>query len=140
MADDDAEDRQLVRHALDESGLKHDLRCVCDGVELVEYLRGEGEYAAGRPAPRPDLILLDFNMPRMDGREALAIIKSDMQLRQIPVVALTTSAADDDISFSYDKGANSFISKPTSFRDWVEILRILCDYWFRVVELPPPPK
>jgi CheY-like chemotaxis protein len=130
----------LVRHALDESGLKHDLRCVCDGVELFEYLRGEGEYAAARPAPRPDLILLDFNMPRMDGREALAIIKSDPRLRQIPVVALTTSAAEDDISFSYNTGVNSFVSKPTSFRDWVDILRILCDYWFRVVELPPSPK
>jgi two-component system, response regulator len=140
MADDDVEDRQLVRHALDDSGLDHELRCVCDGVELFEYLRGEGEYANGKPAPWPDVILLDFKMPRMDGREVLAKIKTDPQLRRIPVVALTTSAAEDDISFSYDSGVNSFVSKPTSFREWVEILRIICEYWFRVVELPPPPK
>ncbi len=140
MADDDAEDRQLVRDALGESGFDHDLRCVRDGVELFEYLCGEGEYANGRPAPRPDIILLDFKMPRMDGREVLMKIKSDPQWRRIPVVALTTSAAEDDISFSYDLGVNSFVSKPTSFRKWVEILRIISDYWFRVVELPPPLK
>ncbi|MCC6126111.1 MAG: response regulator [Pirellulales bacterium] len=139
MADDDAEDCQLVRDALMESGSEHELRCVRDGVELFDYLRRAGEYANGRPAPRPDIILLDFKMPRMDGREALAEIKSDPQFRQIPVVALTTSAAEDDIGFSYDLGVNSFVSKPTSFRQWVEILRILSDYWFRVVELPPPP-
>ena len=140
MADDDAEDRELVRDALREGGFDHELRCVRDGVELFEYLRREGEYANGRPAPRPDIILLDFKMPRMDGREALATIKSDPQLRQIPVVALTTSAAEDDIRFSYDRGVNSFVSKPTSFRQWVEILRIISDYWFHVVELPPPPE
>jgi CheY-like chemotaxis protein len=142
MADDDAEDRQLVRDALKDGGFDHDLRCVCDGVELFEYLRLEGEYANGRPAPRPDIILLDFKMPRMDGREVLMHIKSDPQLRQIPIVALTTSAAEDDISNSYHLGVNSFVSKPTSFRQWVEILRIICDYWFHVVELPqyPNPK
>jgi CheY-like chemotaxis protein len=139
MADDDAEDRQLVRDALVEGGFDHRLQCVRDGVELFEYLRRTGEYANGREAPRPDIILLDFKMPRMDGREALAEIKSDPLLRRIPVVALTTSVAEDDISYSYDSGANSFISKPTSFREWVDILRTLSDYWFRVVELPPPP-
>jgi CheY-like chemotaxis protein len=140
MADDDAEDRQLVRDALAEGGFDHRLECVCDGVELFEYLRREGIFANGRKAPRPDIILLDFKMPRKDGREVLTEIKSDPLLRRIPVIALTTSVAEDDIGFSYDSGANSFIAKPTSFRQWVEILRTLSDYWFRVVELPPPPE
>ena len=140
MADDDVEDRELVRDALREGGFDHELRCVRDGVELFEYLRREGEYAKERSAPRPDIILLDFKMPRMDGREVLAKIKTDPHLRQIPVLALTTSAAEDDIGFSYDRGVNCFISKPTSFREWVEILRIICEFWFRVVELPPSPK
>jgi CheY-like chemotaxis protein len=139
MADDDAEDRQLVRDALAENRFDHEMRWVCDGVELFEYLRQEGRYV-GRAAPRPDIILLDFKMPRMDGREVLGKIKTDPQLRQIPVIALTTSAAEDDIAFSYDVGANSFISKPTSFREWVEILRIVCNFWFEVAELPPNPK
>jgi CheY-like chemotaxis protein len=139
MADDDAEDRQLVRDALVENGFDHELRWVCDGVELFEYLRQEGEYAE-RSSPRPDIILLDFKMPRMDGREVLGKIKSDPGLRQIPVIALTTSAADDDIAFSYNAGANSFITKPTSFREWVDILRIVCTFWFQVAELPPNPR
>jgi CheY-like chemotaxis protein len=139
MADDDAEDRQLVRDALREGGFDHELRCVRDGVELFDYLRRRGEFADAPSAPRPDIILLDFKMPRKDGREVLAEIKADPQLRRIPVIALTTSNTEDDISFSYYSGGNSYVSKPTSFREWVEILRIMSDYWFRVVELPPPP-
>jgi CheY-like chemotaxis protein len=140
MADDDAEDRQLVADALREGGFDHDLRCVRDGVELFDYLRRTGAFAEPGCAPRPDIILLDFKMPRKDGREVLAEIKADPQLRRIPVIALTTSNAEDDIGFSYDFGGNSYVSKPTSFREWVEIVRILSDYWFRVVELPPPPR
>jgi CheY-like chemotaxis protein len=109
MADDDAEDRQLVRDALAEGGFDHELRCVRDGVELFEYLQREGEFAKEHSAPRPDIILLDFKMPRMDGREVLVKIKTDPCLRRIPVLALTTSAAEDDIGFSYDKGVNCFI-------------------------------
>jgi len=137
MADDDAEDCQLVRDALGEAGQSHDLRFVRDGEELFDYLRHRGEYANGRSAPRPDLILLDFKMPRKDGREALKEIKADAQLRRIPVVVLTTSTAEDDIAFSYDMGVNSFITKPATFRQWVKIIRTLSKYWFEVVELPP---
>jgi CheY-like chemotaxis protein len=137
MADDDAEDCQLVRDALGETGQTHDLRTVRDGEELFDYLRHRGEYENGRAAPRPDLILLDFKMPRKDGREALSELKADPQLRRIPVVVLTTSAVEDDIAFSYDMGVNSFITKPTTFRRWVEIIKTLGKYWFEVVELPP---
>jgi CheY-like chemotaxis protein len=137
MADDDAEDCQLVLDAMRESGMNYELRFVRDGEELIEYLRFQGEYINSRAAPRPDLILLDFKMPRKDGREALLEIKGDPQLRRIPVVALTTSTAEDDIAFSYETGANSYITKPTSFREWVEIVEILGKYWFEVVELPP---
>jgi CheY-like chemotaxis protein len=137
MADDDAEDCQLVRDALKESGQPHDLRFVRDGEELFDYLRHLGEYENGQAAPLPDLILLDFKMPRKDGREALKELKTDPKLRRIPVVALTTSTAEDDIVFSYDIGVNSFITKPTTFRKWVEIIRILSKYWFEIVELPP---
>jgi CheY-like chemotaxis protein len=136
MADDDAEDCQLVRDALGEAGQSHDLRFVRDGEELFDYLRHLGEYESYSAAPRPDLILLDFKMPRKDGREALREIKADAQLRRIPVVVLTTSAVEDDITFSYDMGVNSFITKPTTFRQWVEIIKTLSKYWFEVVELP----
>jgi CheY-like chemotaxis protein len=137
MADDDAEDCQLVRDALGEAGQTHDLRFVRDGEELFDYLRHCGEYENCSAAPRPDLILLDFKMPRKDGREALKEIKADPQLRRIPVVVLTTSAVEEDIAFSYDMGVNSFITKPTTFRQWVEIVSILSKYWFEVVKLPP---
>ena len=140
MADDDAEDCQLVRDALREAGQPHDLRFVRDGEELFDYLRHRGQYEHANGAPLPDLILLDFNMPRKDGREALREIKADPQLRRIPVVALTTSTAEDDIAFSYDIGVNSFITKPTTFRQWVRIIRILSKYWFEIVELPPDKK
>jgi CheY-like chemotaxis protein len=137
MADDDAEDCQLVRDALSEAAQSHDLRTVRDGEELLEYLRHCGQYAGAVDAPRPDLILLDFKMPRKDGREALREIKADPLLRLIPVVVLSTSTIEDDIAFSYDKGANSFITKPATFRQWVEIAEMLGKYWFDVVALPP---
>jgi CheY-like chemotaxis protein len=137
MADDDAEDCQLVRDALTEAGQRHDLRIVRDGEELFDYLRHRGEYENTRSAPRPDLILLDFKMPRKDGRETLREIKADPLLRRIPVIALTTSMAEDDIVFSYDMGVNSFISKPTTFRRWLEVVSIISKYWFEIVELPP---
>jgi two-component system, response regulator len=137
MADDDAEDCQLVRDALGEAGQSHDLRFVRDGEELFDYLRHRGEYENSSAAPQPDLILLDFKMPRKDGREALGELKADPQLRRIPVVVLTTSTVEDDIAFAYDIGVNSFITKPTTFRQWVEIVNTLSKYWFEVVELPP---
>jgi CheY-like chemotaxis protein len=137
MADDDADDRLLTQEAFAEGSLVHDLRFVKDGEELLAYLRRQGNYNSPSLAPRPELILLDLNMPRKDGREALAEIKMDPKLRQIPIVVLTTSRDQQDIYQSYDLGANSFITKPASFADLVDMLRSLEHYWFEVTELPP---
>ncbi len=135
MADDDEDDRRLTREALEEGRLVNDLRFVENGEELLEYLRHEGAYAS-REAPRPGLILLDLNMPKMDGRTALDTIKRDPELRAIPVVVLTTSKADEDIYESYDLGVNSYIVKPVTFEALVDILQTLEKYWFEIVELP----
>jgi len=136
MADDDDDDRRLTREALLEGRLVNDLRFVENGEELMDYLRRQGKYAAAE-APRPGLILLDLNMPRKDGRTVLKEIKSDPELRQIPVVVLTTSQADEDIFKSYDLGVNSYIIKPVTFEALVDILQTLEKYWFEIVELPP---
>jgi CheY-like chemotaxis protein len=136
MADDDADDRDLTREALTESRLANDLRFVQDGVELMDYLLHRGAYGPGASAPRPGVILLDLNMPRMDGREALREIKANPQLRAIPVVVLTTSRAEEDIARSYELGANSFISKPVTFDGLVSVMRSLGQYWFDIVALP----
>ena len=107
-----------------------------DGEELLDYLHRRGKYSPPADTPRPGLILLDLNMPRMDGREALREIKGDASLRQIPVVVMTTSKAEEDILRSYDSGASSFISKPMSFEGLVELMKGLGRYWFEIVELP----
>ncbi len=138
MADDDADDRLLAQDAANECRLSAELRFVEDGEELLEYLRQSGKYAGG-DAPSPGLILLDLNMPRKDGREALREIKSDPALRRIPVVVLTTSKADTDIGKIYELGANSFIAKPVSFDALVNVMKTLANYWFGVVELPLKP-
>jgi len=137
MADDDADDRRLTRDALEESRLANDLRFVENGEELLDYLRNKGKYADTEASPRPGLILLDLNMPRMDGRTALKEMKADPDLRQIPVTVLTTSKADEDIFRSYDLGVNSYIVKPVTFEALVDILQTLEKYWFEIVELPP---
>jgi CheY-like chemotaxis protein len=137
MADDDEDDRVLAADALRDARLANEMRFVVDGEDLMEYLRGEGPYApADVEAPWPGLILLDLNMPRKDGREALAEIKADPVLRRIPVVALTTSRAEEDIVRTYDLGVNSFISKPVTFDGLVAAMRTLTQYWFDLVELP----
>jgi CheY-like chemotaxis protein len=136
MADDDADDRLLAKDALTECRLANDLHFVEDGEELLEYLQRRGKYSSMADAPRPGLILLDLNMPKKDGREALKEIRSDPELRKIPVVVLTTSKADTDIGCIYELGANSFISKPVSFDSLVEVMKILGRYWFEIVELP----
>ena len=136
MADDDAEDRMLAREALEESRLANDFRYVENGEELLDYLRRRGKYADPAVSPRPGLILLDLNMPRKDGFEALAEIKEDPNLRQIPVVILTTSRAEEDVYRGYDLGVNSFITKPVSFEGLVEAMKTLGRYWFEIVELP----
>ena len=137
MADDDEEDRMMTKEAWEESRLANDLRFVEDGEELMQYLERQGKYADPAASPRPGLILLDLNMPKKDGREALQEIKAAEHLRQIPVVVLTTSEAEEDILRSYDVGANSYITKPVTFDGLVEIVRQLDDYWFEMVELPP---
>lgn len=136
MADDDPDDRLLTADALKEARLINDIRFVENGVELLEYLRKQGKYAAPADAPRPGLILLDLNMPRMDGRTVLKELKSDADLRSIPVVVLTTSKDDEDVYRSYDLGVNSYIVKPVTFEALVDILQTLEKYWFEIVELP----
>ena len=135
MADDDADDRMMAADAMRESRLGNTFRCVEDGQELMDYLTRRGKYAV-IDAPRPGLILLDLNMPRKDGRQALEEIKRDPDLRRIPVVILTTSKTEEDVLRSYDLGANSFITKPVTFDRLVDIVRALGTYWFEIVELP----
>jgi CheY-like chemotaxis protein len=137
IADDDPEDRMLVEDAFIESRLANDLRFVEDGEQLMDYLYHRGQYTDPVNSPRPGIILLDLNMPKKDGREALKEIKSDPRLRQIPVVVLTTSRAEEDIFRSYDLGVNSFITKPVTFTAMVELMKTLGKYWFEIVELPP---
>jgi CheY-like chemotaxis protein len=140
MADDDEEDRQLTKEALRGSRLSNDMRFVVDGQDLLDYLRHEGHYAdPSADAPRPGIILLDLNMPKVDGREALAEIKADESLRSIPVVVLTTSKDEEDIFRSYDLGVNSFITKPVTFAGLVEVMQTWTRYWFEVVDLPLGP-
>jgi CheY-like chemotaxis protein len=137
MADDDEDDRLLTADALKEARLANDMRFVIDGEDLMNYLKRSGPYAASNgDAPRPGIILLDLNMPKKDGREALAEIKADPDLRQIPVVVLTTSKAEEDIVRTYDLGVNSFITKPVTFDGLAEAMRTLANYWFDLVELP----
>ncbi len=136
LADDDEDDRLLTKEALAESRLANDLHMVSDGEELMDYLCRRGDYASLENSPRPGLILLDLNMPKKDGREALREIKSDLTLRQIPVVVLTTSGAEEDIYRTYDLGANSFITKPVMFESLVRVMKDLGRYWFEIVELP----
>ena len=137
MADDDEDDRLLTEEAFTESHLANDLHFVKDGEELMQYLLRQGEYTDPKTSPRPGIILLDLNMPRKDGREALEEIKSNPDLCRIPVIILTTSKAEEDIVRSYDLGANSFIAKPVTFRRLVEVLKTVGNYWFHIVQLPP---
>jgi len=136
MADDDQDDCLLVKDAFKESRLVNDLRFVDDGEDLMDYLYHRGKYADMTLSPRPGLILLDLNMPRKDGREALKEIKSDSDLRSIPIVVLTTSKQEEDIIRSYDVGANSYVTKPVTFKGLVEVMRSLGRYWLEIVELP----
>ena len=136
MADDDADDRLMAREALEEARLANPMFFVEDGEELLDYLHLRGRYAEPGKAPLPGLILLDLNMPKKDGREALMEIKRDVALRRIPIVVLTTSKAEEDIYRSYDLGVNSFITKPVTFEGLVEVMKGLANYWFQIVELP----
>ena len=139
MAEDDPDDRLLTEEAFSEALLANDLRFVEDGEELMDYLYRRGKYADASNSPHPGLILLDLNMPRKDGREALEEIKANPNLRRIPIVVLTTSKAEEDILRTYDLGVSGFITKPVQFESLVEVVKVLGKYWFEIVELPPEP-
>jgi len=136
IADDDAEDRMLVKDALEESKLINNIKFVENGEELLDYLHNKGKFADKNQNPTPGLILLDLNMPKKDGREALKEIKEDPILKVIPVVVLTTSKAEEDILKTYNLGVSSFITKPVTFTALVKIMETLSKYWFEIVELP----
>jgi len=136
VAEDDPDDRLLVREALEDIRLCNQLNFVADGRELIDFLRAKGDYADRAGQPLPSILLLDLNMPRMDGREALKIIKTDPALRQLPVVVLTTSKAEEDIYRTYDLGVNSFITKPVTFVALASMMAILTGYWLEFVSLP----
>jgi len=137
IAEDDPDDLILIREALDENRFECVFKSVNDGEELLHYLRNTGRYADKKLFPKPDIILLDLNMPRKDGREALAEIKGDPELKFLPVVVLTTSNSAEDIIRSYTLGANSYIIKPSTFNAVIKIFRSLCAYWFQTAKLPP---
>ena len=137
LADDDPDDRKLTQDAFMENRLANEFKTVEDGEELMHYLHRRGKYESLKGEPLPGLILLDLNMPRKDGREALKEIKADPDLRRIPIVVLTTSKAEEDIIRSYDLGVNSYVTKPVTFKSLVELIKVLGRYWFEVVELPP---
>jgi CheY-like chemotaxis protein len=136
MAEDDADDRLLVKDAMAECQWNAEIRFVENGEQLMDYLKHRGNFVDPETAPRPGLVILDLNMPRMDGREVLREMKANADFRRIPVVVLTTSHADTDIERIYDLGANSFISKPLDFQSLVNLMRLLGQYWFKAVELP----
>jgi CheY-like chemotaxis protein len=138
MADDDEEDRDQARDALEGTRLGERMEFVTDGQDLIDYLRHDGPYA-NAPTPRPSIILLDLNMPRKDGREALAELKADASLRQIPVVILTTSSDDLDVQNAYALGASSYITKPVTHGKLTEVMQMVARYWSEVVQLPDTP-
>ena len=137
LVEDELGDQELTRRALLEGKTEKDLHVVKDGEEALDYLQRRGRYAEGKRWPLPDLILLDLNLPRLDGRQFLAHIKADPRLRRIPVVVLTTSQQEKDIVQSYDAGANSYIVKPTTVDQSLKLVQALEAYWFEAVELPP---
>lgn len=139
VADDDEDDCLLVREAFEESRPNSNLSFVHDGEQLMAYLLRQSPFEDPAHYPTPDLILLDLNMPCMDGREALRAIKGHEKLCRIPVIILTTSSACEDVAQSYDDGVNSFITKPASYSELIEFIRQLGDYWLALVNLPPSP-
>jgi len=138
ICDDDEDDRLLTQQALEDAHVSNSIRFVEDGEQLLDYLYQRGKFGGEIGlAPRPGLILLDLNMPKMDGREALKVIKEDPALHDIPIVVLSTSRLDEDIIRSYQLGVNSFITKPVTFSGLVEAMNVLGRYWLEIVELPP---
>ena len=133
LIEDNAGDARLAKEALRDAKVSNNLSWVADGVEAMAYLRREGQYDK---APRPDLILLDLNLPRKDGREVLSAIKADDKLKRIPVVILTTSQAEEDILRAYHLNANCYISKPVDLDQFIKVVRTIEDFWLTIVKLP----
>jgi CheY-like chemotaxis protein len=138
FAEDDPDDRLLLREALKTISSECDIRFVQDGNELIEYLRHRGRYKSAIDSPQPALIMLDLNMPGKDGRDAAQEIKSDPKLRHIPIVVLTTSKLEEDVSRLYDIGVNSFVCKPANFEGLLRLVRKVREFWLRTAELPSP--
>lgn len=137
LVEDNAADIRLTREALRDAKILNDLHVVRDGVEAIDFLRQGPGF---EDAPRPDLVILDLNLPRKDGKEVLADIKADPDLRTIPVAVLTTSAAEADILNSYDLGANCYLTKPVDLTQFLKLVQTIEDFWLGVVRLPPRPK
>lgn len=136
IADDDADDRELIKAAFDENSTQHQINFVENGEELLLYLKRDGQYADETLHPLPHIILLDLNMPKKDGREALKEIKADTLFKSIPVIILTTSMEEKDITTSYELGVNSYIIKPVTYSGLVEFTGLISKYWFEIAELP----
>lgn len=134
LVEDSPGDARLAREGLSECKIRNNLHVVDDGVKAMAFLRRQGEYAK---APRPDLILLDLNLPRKDGREVLREVKEDESLKAIPVVILTTSKAEEDIIKSYSLHANCYVTKPLGLQQFLDVVRSIEDFWFTIVRLPP---
>lgn len=137
VADDDPDDRMMIEEAFEENRVVNAVEFVEDGEQLMAYLRREGDYAHLAGRPYPGIVLLDLNMPRKDGREALKELKADPDLCRIPVVVLTTSQAEEDIYRTYGLGVSSFVTKPVTFEGLVEAIKVICQYWIQIVALPP---
>lgn len=137
MVDDDEDDCLLVEAALYEALLKCDFRCVENGLDMVDYLHRRGRFIEPESSPRPDIILLDLNMPKMNGRDLLKVVKNNTEFRSIPVIVLTTSAAEEDVAFCYDLGANTYITKQRSFEGLLASIKVIKEYWLETATLPP---
>jgi two-component system response regulator len=134
LVEDDVRDIDLTKEVLKDSKFQLNLNVVRDGVEAIAYLRQQGKYTN---ATQPDLVLLDLNLPRLDGREVLQAIKTDSNLKLIPIVVLTTSDLDEDVMQAYDLGANCYVNKPLGLEEFIQLVRLIEDFWFTIVKLPP---
>jgi len=137
LAEDDRGDQELTRRALEQGKIRNELRVVEDGEEALAYLYRRGKYKDPATSPRPDLLLLDLNLPRVDGRQVLEKVRSDSRLRRMAVVVLTTSRQEEDVLRSYELGCNSFITKPVGMDQFIKVIQALEEYWFQIVVLPP---
>jgi CheY-like chemotaxis protein len=137
LAEDDPGDQELTRRALEEGAIRNELHIVTDGEAALDYLFRRGKYQNPATSPRPDLLLLDLNMPKVDGRQVLQRVRADTNLRRLAVVVLTTSQHEEDIIRTYELGANSYITKPMELRQFMQVIQALETYWFQIVVLPP---